>query len=94
MLCHLGGTSWTAAIFPARPAFLYGAVRALGLEEGGVRVRIPELSSTSSQFIDQIITSPSLDCVLRHLPLEGLVSYSVVTYVLCKGHHTNAHESK
>jgi hypothetical protein len=37
--------------------FLSGVVRVLGPERGGVRVRIPELSSTSGQFSYPKITS-------------------------------------
>jgi DNA-directed RNA polymerase subunit E'/Rpb7 len=52
-----GEDEWTAR-FPTRPAFLYGAVRVRGSEGDRVRVRILELSSTSSQYNDPIITSP------------------------------------
>ena len=56
LLC---GDTISSAIFLTRPAFLCGAVRVLGSEGSGARVRILELSSTSCQFSDPIITSPS-----------------------------------
>ena len=59
-----GNTLWTA-IFPTRPAFLCGAVRVLGSEGGGgIRVRILELSSMSSQFSGSIISFPTLASTL------------------------------
>jgi hypothetical protein len=39
--------------------YFCGAVRVLGSEGSGARVRILEISSSSSQFGDPIITSPS-----------------------------------